>query len=220
MVCNNYFQYTECAKMFSAKYINELICIAHRFELCRKKVWLLSFLFSLFPSRINFLCSSALIGCCSPGVQLVCHYCLRAALLCCLLSGAALAVAGAVLQRHEHEDLGVLLYIGVLAALVSLVLLLVQWRSRRPTPRPRPRAAPNTAAPHRAEESVPLQQLRPQVLVVPPPQHTQINSGNFPMTGGGAAAHHWQVPSQLAAGAGVNPYQFHHGLTIPQQSAR
>ena len=145
----------------------------------------------------------------------MCHYCLRAALLCCLLSGAALAVAGAVLQRHEHEDLGVLLYIGVLAALVSLVLLLVQWRSRRPTPRPRPRAAPN-AAPHRAEESVPLQQLRPQVLVVAP-QHTQINSGNFPP---GGAAHHWQMPSQLAAGAGVNPYQFHHGLTIPQQSAR
>ncbi|XP_059477243.1 uncharacterized protein LOC132197742 [Neocloeon triangulifer] len=133
-------------------------------------------------------------GCCSPGAQLVCHYCLRAALLCCLLCGGALAVAGAILQRHDHEDLGVLLYIGVLAALVSLVLLIVQWRSHRP-PRLRPRG-PQVPI----EEAVPLQELRQQQIVYMPHQQTSV-AGHAP----------WQ---------GINPYQYQHGLSIPQQSAR
>ncbi|CAB3361896.1 Hypothetical predicted protein [Cloeon dipterum] len=129
-------------------------------------------------------------GCCSPGVQLVCYYCLRAALLCSLLSGCALTLAGAVLRHQEHEDLGVLLYIGVLVALVSFVLLVVQWRSRRPS-RLRPRALPLQVP----AEAVPLQELR---------QHQ----------------HHVSAMPLAGHQIGINPYYLQHSLTIPQHSSR
>ncbi|XP_048482671.1 uncharacterized protein LOC105388742 [Plutella xylostella] len=105
----------------------------------------------------------AIYGACGghcPGFEYVCYYILQVLFVVGVLTGISLCIAGIVLRRtNRNGDLGVLVYIGCLAACVCAVLLGVQGRVRREIRQRKLRANTHIAMQPIAEAPAPACQL-------------------------------------------------------------
>ncbi|XP_022916341.2 uncharacterized protein [Onthophagus taurus] len=82
--------------------------------------------------------TSAVIHACGGKCQTcenVCYYFLQVAFVMGILIGVSLSIAGSVLRKSAARNLQVLIYIGSLCAMVCLLLLCIQCRSKRSSKR-------------------------------------------------------------------------------------
>ncbi|KAG8225929.1 hypothetical protein J437_LFUL005965 [Ladona fulva] len=144
-----------------------------------------------------------------PALDDLCFHCLHVAFIAGLIIGLALVVTGAVM----HQRFQVLIYIGGLAAAVSLILLGVHCCVQRDHEKRRQRLQRQARSRAEEEEGIPLREMssaqpvayRGLVLTPPPPP----------------PAFRSTVTAELATdGFETEETTFHHGLSLWRQRER